>query len=640
MIMMIDEGARAKKASKEAAVGAGPVPAPNFDRIGPDDFADEDYISPQVWVNDRRGIPYYFAHFHKVANAVRLEGPHSGFIDMIVHRSPAHNFPYNARVQENHLWLAYFYTRQAPWNLYYGMPEVKCRLEAALEHLLTLQSPEGAFSEYGWHMCNLPGTSFAVQFLGQTVRLLHEARAADPSFPFIRDELYGDVVIAFRKALTHVLDNRGFWTHGKGYTNQYTLMWSAAAAYLTYYPDPDIERRMRVRFAESADEFISPSGFYYEANGYDMGYNMGVHLQNDMTGYHYFKQTDLEQPLLDKESKFIEWLSYNLVLEPDGSIFSSNSAPSGRTSSSHYERKDIPLAEKLPLARAFVKTREEVAAEITRARLDIAKDGRWPNVPELSATGGNAYNPYALYNRILYRYYPAESERAAAIARLPYIASDSFNHQRTDDRSGLQFTYMRRPGYYAAFNAGRQKANMQAFGLGLLWHPEGGILLSSQTEHPSADASKGLSWGTKRSAGSRVYESGHVCPDYSVGGRKAVPAVGFGDIAQGDMEMKYDLGTEGDKSVRFEEDGISVVVRHPEPFEEHFPLMVAPEDHIAVDKGQVTLSRGKTVLIIAFDEEATAALVPKKYTAGRYRMHMLTLAASGALTYTMKTISR
>jgi hypothetical protein len=119
-----------------------------------------------------------------------------------------------------------------------------------------------------------------------------------------------------------------------------------------------------------------------------------------------------------------------------------------------------------------------------------------------------------------------------------------------------------------------------------------------------------------------------------------VPAVGFGDIAQGDMEMKYDLGTEGDKSVRFVEDGLSVVIRHPEPFEEHIPLMVAPEDHIAVDKGQVTLTRGNAVLIIGFDEEATAALVPKKHTVRQYRMHMLTLAASGTLTYTMKTLSR
>jgi hypothetical protein len=108
------------------------------------------------------------------------------------------------------------------------------------------------------------------------------------------------------------------------------------------------------------------------------------------------------------------------------------------------------------------------------------------------------------------------------------------------------------------------------------------------------------------------------------------------------MDMKYDLGTEGDKSVRFEEDGVSVVIRHPEPFEEHIPLMVAPEDHIAVDKRQVTLTRGqgRAILIIAFDEGATAALVPQKHTVRQYRMHRLTLAASGALTYAMKTLSR
>lgn len=631
--------AELREAYREGLAGVGTVPAPNFAGIGPDDFADEDYAAPHVWVNDRRGIPYYFAHFHKLANAVRLDGPHRGFIDIAVHRNPAHNFPFNARVQENHLWLAYFYTRKAPWNLYYGMPEVKLRLEAALEHLLTLQSPEGAMSEYGWQQYNLPGTSFAVQFLGQTVRLLREAKSADAEFPFIRGELYDSVIRAYRKALAHVLDNESFWQHGKGYTNQYTLMWSATAAYLAYDPDPALERRMRERFAQAADEFLSPAGFYYEAYGYDMGYNMGVHVQNDLIGYHYFKETELEQPLIDKERRFIEWLSYNLVLEPDGSFFTANAAPSGRTPSGYYVRRDIPLAEKLPLARAFVRTREEVEAEIRMARTDIAKDGKWPNVSELTATGGNAYNPYALYNRILYRYYPTESERLAAIAELPYMANDRFNHKRIDDPNGLQFTYARRPSYYAAFNAGRRRTNLQAFGLGLLWHPAGGIWLSSQTEHSSAAASRGLSWGTKPSDRHRVYESGDVCPAYFVGGLPLAPAVGCGDIARGDVEIKYGLGTKGEKSVRFEEDGVVVTIRHPEQFEEHMPLMVAPDDQIAVEKGQVVLQRGRLALIIAFDEEAEAALTAQNGGAGRYRLHRLAIAVGDALTYSIKTVS-
>jgi hypothetical protein len=613
----------------------GLVPAPDFGLIDPDDFADEDYISPEVWVNDRRGIPYYYKHFHTVANAVRFEEPDRGFIDIVVHRNPADNEPYNARVQENHLWFTYFYTNPAPWNIYYGMPQVKYRLEEVLEHLLSLQSPQGAFSEYSRGGYNLPGTSFALQFLGQTVRLLEEAKAANPGFPSINEDLYDRVVEASRKAIVHVLNDNAFWTHGTAYTNQYTLMWSATAAYLAYYPDAAIETRMHERFTQSSGAFISPAGFYYENNGFDMGYNVGVHIQNMMADYYYFKDTDMEQEMIAKESKFIDWLSYNLVLEPDGSHFTSNAAASGRTGSAHYERKDIPLAEKLPLARAFVKTQEEVAAEIVRAKSDITKNGIWPNVPALSLNGENSYNPYGLYSRILYRYYPTETERAAAIAQLPYIASDSFNHQRIDDRSGLQFTYARRPDYYAAFNAGQRKANQQAFGLGLLWHPEGGIMLSSQTENSSTSSNRGLSWGTKKSTAGRVYENGNVLPAYKINGQTIQPAVGHGDVAQGNVEVRYNLGNDGTKTVTFLEDGISVQVNHQEPFVEHLPLMVGPEDSVTVGNGIVTLVRGNAVLEIAFDSGATANLVQKSFRIYDYRMHMLTLQTSGTLSYTM-----
>ncbi|MFE5323205.1 hypothetical protein ACFQ88_31450 [Paenibacillus sp. NPDC056579] len=634
--MIIDGSGKASKITEASAAYTAVVPAPDFSRIRPDDFADDDYISPHVWPSDRRGIPYYYKHFHTVANAVRLEEPHRGFIDLVVHRSPEHNFPYNARVQENHLWFAYFYTNPAPWNMYYGMPQVQHRLEAILEHLLTLQGPKGAFSEYSPEGYNLPGTSFALQFLGQTVRLLKEAKAANPDFPFINEDLYTRVIEASRKAIEHVLHDSRLWEHGTGFTNQYTLMWSATAAYLAIHPDEAIESKLRERMAQSASAFISPAGFYYENNSYDMGYNVGVHIQNMMADYYYFRKTELEQEVVEKESRFIEWLSYNLVLEPDGSFFTSNASASCRTESAHYERKDIPLAEKLLLARAFVKSQEEVARDIQRAKGEIMKDGSWPNVPELNKTGGNSFNPYGLYNRILYRYYPTEAERKEAIAKLPYRASERFNHQRNDDRSGLQFTYVRRPSYYAAFAAGPQKVNAQVFGLGLLWHPQGGILLSSQTEAGALKGSKGLSWGTKKDGEPRVYENGDVCPRYYVDLQEIPPVRGCTDIAQGDMEMRYELGAEGEKTVRFGENAIAVTVRHLGRIEEQIPLMVAPGDRMVVEDGEIALYRRDIVLRIQFEGDAVAKLVPKPFHIYTRQMQILTLEAKEALQYTFK----
>lgn len=615
-----------------------PIPAPDFSQIDVDDFSDEDYLSPRVWVNDQRSIPYYFAHFHTLANAVRLEQPNRGFIDIKVHRSVAGNIPDNARVQENHLWFAYFYTRQASWNLYYGMPEVKLLLEEVLEHLLTLQDDTGMFTQgnpASEH--DRAGTSFAVHFLGQTVRMLNEATAADPNLPSIDDDLYDRVIEAYRKGILHVLDDNndnGFWNHARDYTNQYTLLWSAVAAYLEYDPDSEIEQRMRQRFSQAGTEFISPAGFYYEGGGLDMSYNLGVHMQSMMADYFYFKNTDVEQELLEKEGKYIDWLSYNLVREPDGSHFTSNAAPSTRLDSSHIERKDIPLAEKLPLARAFVRTAEEAAAEVIRAKSKLAGEG-WPNVPALQRNGNNAYNPYGAYNRLFNTYYPTEQERSAAVAMLPYLASERFNHQRVDDRSEGQFTYVRKPAYYAAFNAGQRQTTRQVFGLGLLWHPEGGIMLSSQTESTTSSALRDLSWGTGTGS-ERLYENRTLEPTYRINGIAVAPTVGQHDLPAGDVEVHYALGTAGEKTVTFQEDGIAVQIDHQGVFTEHLPLMIAPEDIFHMETGKATITRGDVVLEIVFDEEAAVQVQDKNYSIYKYRMHMLTLEASGELSYRIK----
>lgn len=614
------------------------VPAPDFSLIDLADFSDEDYLAPKVWTHDSRGIPYYFTHFHQVANAVRLEEPYRGFIDIVVHRQPAYNKPFNARVQENHLWLAYFYSHNANWNLYYGMPEVRYRLEAVLEHLLTLQNPDGTFSEYHFGENNLGGVSFAIQFLGQTIRLLNEAKASNSGFPFINEELFDRVIAATRFSLIRVLEDDRLWGYGRATTNKYTLVWSSVAAYLQYYPDTELESKMLARLEQSEDEFISPAGFYYESDAYDMGYNLAVHLQNLIGDYHYFKDTPLEQAMIDKESKFFEWLSYNLVLEPDGTYFTANSAVGSRNSSLTVDRKDIPLAEKLPLARVFVRTQEEVAADIAAAKEAITQDGIWPNVPELPLTGGNAYNPYGLYNRIMYNYHPTEAEKGEAIQSLPYIARDRFIHQRVDsaDRSGWEFTYIRRPGYYATFNAGELINGLQVFGLGLLWHPEGGIMLSSKTEAQDLNAtSRGYSWGTRAADKSRVYENGDVLAQYTIDGGTIEPAVGYGDLPEGELAVQYSLGNAGQKTVTYGEEGITVAIQHAGAFEERFPLTIASGDQLDISGNKITVTRGHVVLEIEFDREVEAGIEKASSQVFTHSVNMLVVSAVDQLSYTL-----
>jgi hypothetical protein len=221
---------------------------------------------------------------------------------------------------------------------------------------------------------------------------------------------------------------------------------------------------------------------------------------------------------------------------------------------------------------------------------------------------------------------------------LPYFASERFNHQRKDDRSSMEFTYVRRPDYYSAFNAGPKQVNQQVFGLGLLWHPEGGMMMSSQTEKASASSNRGLSWGTKPAAGGRVYENGNVLPDYKLNGQSFQPAIGAADLAHGDLEMSYSLGTAGTKTVTFTETGVTVTVYHQGEFEERIPLAIGPEDIMDIGDGTIAVTRGNARLDIAFEGQSQAVqanVAAQSYKIFDYRIHMLTLKTSGRLHYTM-----
>ena len=50
-----------------------------------------------------------------------------------------------------------------------------------------------------------------------------------------------------------------------------------------------------------------------------------------------------------------------------------------------------------------------------------------------------------------------------------------------DTRKAAVFTFVRRPGYYVAFNAGERIHEQQRYGLGLVWTPALGAVLQSLT---------------------------------------------------------------------------------------------------------------------------------------------------------------
>src|ERR1035441_4512862 len=134
-----------------------------------------------VWVGAFApvGLPFYLAHFKELADNVLEEGPTRGFIHIPVWRSPRENQPYNARIMESVLSLAYFYTLERPWNPYYKSPAVRQRLEAALEYYCNQQNPEGRFAEAAPQRWNLAATAFFTKFITRTLTLLKDGPPVD-----------------------------------------------------------------------------------------------------------------------------------------------------------------------------------------------------------------------------------------------------------------------------------------------------------------------------------------------------------------------------------------------------------------------------------------------------------------------------
>ena len=434
-------------------------------------------VNPGMFSDDELDLPYHLVHFSRLAGAVVESGPERGFIRLSVWRNEKDNQPYNARIMENILSLAYFYTTKRPWNLYYGAPGLRDRLEAALGFWVGIQAPSGAFSEYkpqGW---NLAATAFATKFMGQTLRLLEKGPPVDA-------ELMKRVRAAQRKAIHFVLTDAEFFRHGQNFSNQFTNVWPGALAWLSQHKDPEIESLLRKRIAESATEFQSPAGYFYEAGGPDWAYNFGTHHSNLLGAWFYTQGTPLGKHFIEEERRFFDWVSYNVV--PQGEDWVLNRAVETRRAMPVVDFSyRHPLAEHVPLARPFLATREDTARQTAEMRRKL--QNTWPQVDPLPVGQFTAFTPYAFLHREQPEYTPSIEEKKKAIALMPVNVRSRFVHQRMDSRTPVVFTYIRRPSWYAAFNSGKQITRQQRLGLGLLWSPKSGVLLQSQTNSGDAE---------------------------------------------------------------------------------------------------------------------------------------------------------
>jgi hypothetical protein len=344
--------------------------------------------------------------------------------------------------------------------------------------------------------------------------------------------------------------------------------------------------------------------------------------------YHYSRNTPLASYFTEEEKRFYSWISFNAVPEP-GSIYFTINRPiemrqKATTTGSYFTTS--PLGETVEGIRAFNMSSEEKKKTIADARKNLEQN--WPNVQPLTTGAFSAFSPYAFLHRSHYQWYPSPQQKEAAFKNLPYIKSDRFIHQKMDSRNPTVFTYVRQPGYYACFNSGPRLKPQQRYGLGLLWHPEAGSFLQSQTDTDDA------AWGTKPDGG-RLYEADTTLNAlFSLNNKNINPTPGNHELKAGTLTVSYKLGATGKKSIVFKDKVIEVNIQHAGGFTEYIPLLLNRTDSAQiVSPGKVILQKAGGAISILYDAAAKATLKETTLKAGMQRVVVLYLESNDKLGY-------
>ncbi len=521
-------------------------------------------------------VPEKLFHFPQVANAVIEKGKDRGFLDLAVNRDPKDNKPYNARIMEMQMALAYFYTAERPWNPYRGDPAVRVRLEAMLDRWTRIQNSDGLYSEYSPENWSLAPTGFGAMAAARALDLLVEGGQ-----PFDAG-LIEKARLSLRRALVALFTDPDLIKASRIYSNQFSGPYYATAVYLKHWPDKKLPSLFEKASTRAIADDQSPAGFFYERAGADFGYS-GVH-ENNMRAFWPLLRNDpaAAPPLLDSHTRWNDWLSYNYLPIPGGDAYALNAGVQTRTTLAIAEPHTFVLSEVVPVSRAMATTREAYRDALAEKRRDLAR--QWGKWPALRVPGSGSYIPAFVHAAAgePAPWHPSAAQREAARLALPPIARDHFTHQRHDPRP-YTFTYIRRPSYYAVFKSGKIEApGQQAYGLGLVWNPTFGPVMQSIPKRTDR-------WGTIPGKNTTTVEQGDLNARFLLGGKVIAPVEGARDLPEGELEIQYGLGKGGHKQINFTDDSITVRITASGAFQEILPLLGEKNSVVEVIENQLQI---------------------------------------------------
>ncbi|ONI68493.1 hypothetical protein BWI15_36480 [Kribbella sp. ALI-6-A] len=558
----------------------------------------------------------YLAILAPMSNDIVDSDPASyGFMAGGWWRTPAQ--PFNSRVQEHVFTLSWFYANRRPWNPYYRDAALLARLDAALQHYLKLQNPDGSWPEYAPGERGKASSGFGLGYLAKTLANLRQANA----LPARRRELEG----ALSKGTAWYLDpaNTVVWDEPFQYTNQAVAGVAGSALTLHLIPDPELRRRLDERIRYVARWSQSPAGFFYDPRGMDINYNFEVMLP-EMAELHLLTKNPA---LVTMTRKFTDWFGYNLLREPDGSGWLTYYAVSDRTATAYYDDV-VPDPDRTNLGSLFVPAVPELAAFFTSREDRAATRAAWaadpaPVAPLAKQDTSPRIIAHAPYGEAL----PTRAAKQAAIARVPYLRKDTFTELRRDAVENQDYLYVRRPGFYLGAFFGTRPGSVVKAGTGFLWHPAAGTVIHSQQTATGC-------WATVR-AGKADAESNLIAEYRS---RDEVR------YRTPDNSVVTDLVTSHDT--------VSRRVTATSAATEQIPLVLQPGDEVVFSDGTrvpynesrtatadgLTVKRGRSTITITWSGTRPASLSTSTRTYlrdQRRRVHVLRIPHDGTLATTI-----
>ncbi len=491
---------------------------------------------------DEQVLGAYAATLPELTAAIATDRRRYGWMAGGFWRQPSR--PDNARIQENVITLAWFYTQDRPWNPYYRSPELLRLLDATVSYYLSLQHRRGWFPE-GSGRTPRAATAFALVHLAATWRLMASVEW-NPG-------LSNDVLAAVRRGADWFLDpaNDDVWESAI-YTSNQVLEGLYGVALIADRTGTERDRLLNDRIEVFLARSISPAGFLYEDRALDFGYPMSVTL-GDLGLMHRLTGDDR---LLEPARRFFDFCSYNYLWEPDGAGFVVNGAIGARLTIGvlDADRPDdtsttdllATLRDELPQTDAFLSTAQGKAA--FRAA--------WAADPQpIPVLGPGRVNPVRPRTVSAQPQFPARARRLRAVDTFRYRRETDFVEQRHDEEFDQHFGWIRRPDYLFGAAWGTPQGR-QRFGPGYLYHPRAGTFVCAQH-------TPGLGWGV-RSGG---YDESATALTGSVGADGDDP----------DLVLREPAGL-STRTLVCRSDRFEVALDSNGVFDERIPLILRPSD--------------------------------------------------------------